>query len=353
MSKALTRLMLALLAAAVCAQVAAQTSDGPPEWVAVSPAGEEFAALMPKEPWRFPQDVRAGEFAASGRRYTATGAGGARYEVWSLADAGNVTARLTDASYEGWVSAGKLRHLDLVAETAWELLVRPEIERLDEEKARTGIAVKFLPGMTFEREFELDGRTAREYTLRLEKEGGPVYVCADGARLYVVAALAPELSAADSKRFVDSFAVGTKTPASPQTQAEAAPVQQSPVTGIGPGRGSNTGGTAVPLANPDAPVDYGKPFKQSEVSKKALITFKPEPGITEQARRFNVIGVVRLRAILHSSGEMRSIAVVKHLPHGLTEKSVDAAKRIRFEPAQKDGHAVSQYVVLEYNYRIY
>ena len=32
---------------------------------------------------------------------------------------------------------------------------------------------------------------------------------------------------------------------------------------------------------------------------------------------------------------------------------VAAAAQIRFEPAQKDGRAVSQYVVLEYNFNIY
>jgi hypothetical protein len=48
--------------------------------VSVAPAGEEFAARMPKEPVRLEQDVLVGLLAASGQRYTATaGAGGARY----------------------------------------------------------------------------------------------------------------------------------------------------------------------------------------------------------------------------------------------------------------------------------
>ena len=89
------------------------------------------------------------------------------------------------------------------------------------------------------------------------------------------------------------------------------------------------------------------------MTRKAVLTAKPEPGFTEWARRFEVTGVVRLRAILSKTGEVTNISVVKHLPHGLTEKSIEAARQIRFEPAQKDGHAVSQYVVLEYNYNIY
>ena len=86
------------------------------------------------------------------------------------------------------------------------------------------------------------------------------------------------------------------------------------------------------------------------MTRKALITYKPEPGFTEEARKNNVTGVVRLRAVLHASGAIQSISVVKGLPDGLTEKAIAAARQIRFEPAQKDGRKVSQYVILEYRF---
>ncbi|MBV8856422.1 MAG: energy transducer TonB [Acidobacteria bacterium] len=131
-------------------------------------------------------------------------------------------------------------------------------------------------------------------------------------------------------------------------------------TGLGPGRGYNTGGGDAHEGGGGPggggggrDVDYTRPFRQNEVTRKALITFKPEPGFTEEARKNNVTGVVRLRAVLHSSGGIQSISVVKGLPDGLTEKAIAAARQIRFTPAEKDGHAVSQYVVLEYNFNIY
>ncbi|HEV7892400.1 MAG TPA: energy transducer TonB, partial [Pyrinomonadaceae bacterium] len=130
-------------------------------------------------------------------------------------------------------------------------------------------------------------------------------------------------------------------------------------TGLGPGRGGNTGGGdrndggGGPGGGGGGGVDYSRPFKQNEVTRKALITFKPEPGFTEDARKNNVTGVVRLRAILHASGGIQSISVVKGLPDGLTEKAISAARQIRFTPAEKDGRPVSQYVVLEYNFNIY
>lgn len=94
-------------------------------------------------------------------------------------------------------------------------------------------------------------------------------------------------------------------------------------------------------------------FRPSEVLVRATILAKPEPGYSEDARRKNVSGTVRLRAVLAADGRVRNIAVVRSLPDGLTEMCVRAARQIKFKPAFKDGHDVSQYVTLEYNFNIY
>ncbi len=131
-------------------------------------------------------------------------------------------------------------------------------------------------------------------------------------------------------------------------------------TGAGPGRGYNMGGGDAHEGGGGpggggggGPENYSRTFKINEVTQRAVITFKPEPGFTEEARRNNVTGIVRLRAVLSASGEVTGISVVKPLPDGLTEKAIQAARQIKFRPAQKDGHVVSQYVVLEYNFNIY
>ena len=131
-------------------------------------------------------------------------------------------------------------------------------------------------------------------------------------------------------------------------------------TGAGPGRGGNIGGGdrhdgggGPGGGSGGGGVDYSRPFKQNDVNERAIITFKPEPGFTEEARKNNVTGTVRLRAILSASGEVSNISIVKGLPDGLTEKAIAAARQIKFRPAQKDGRTVSQYVVLEYNFNIY
>ncbi|HKG12017.1 MAG TPA: energy transducer TonB [Pyrinomonadaceae bacterium] len=95
------------------------------------------------------------------------------------------------------------------------------------------------------------------------------------------------------------------------------------------------------------------PFRANQVMSRAVITYKPEPGFTKEARENDVYGVVRLRAVLSSKGEVTKLSVVKGLPDGLTRKAIEAATQIRFKPARRYGHAVSQYVTFEYNFSPY
>jgi TonB family protein len=80
---------------------------------------------------------------------------------------------------------------------------------------------------------------------------------------------------------------------------------------------------------------------------------KPEPLMTEAAKRNNTVGTVVLRAVLAASGEVTNISVVKGLPDGLSESAVEAARRIKFQPAMKDGRIVSQHIQMEYNFNNY
>ena len=342
MSKALKRLALALVAAHLCALAAsAQTTL---EWIVLSPAREGFTARMPQQPVTTTLHVQGRGLDASGLRYAADADDAPTFVVWSMKGT-FIKEPLGGGDRARKASNGVAPYLDGVAELAWELLITPEMERL-ERKGVSGRAMAELDlGMSYVRELDIGGLPAREYSVKFEAERGIVYVCSEGEQVYVVAAFGPDARDARLRQFIESFALKSSPPAPPTVVAD----DNHPTgTGMGPGLVNNT-----PAPDPDAPVDYTRPFKQGEVTRKALITFKPEPGFTEEARRFSVVGVVRLRAILHSSGEMRNVSVVKGLPHGLTESSVAAAVRIRFTPAQKDGRPVSQYVVLEYNFNIY
>ncbi|HLM54591.1 MAG TPA: TonB family protein [Pyrinomonadaceae bacterium] len=131
-------------------------------------------------------------------------------------------------------------------------------------------------------------------------------------------------------------------PASAQDKKGEPARPPQPAFGIGPGDP-----TPGPTPGPDGP------FRAKEVAKRAVLNQRPEPDYTEEARLNDVEGVVRLRAVLSSSGQVTNISIIKGLPDGLTEKAIAAARLIKFTPAQKNGRPVSQYVVIEYHFTIY
>ena len=94
-------------------------------------------------------------------------------------------------------------------------------------------------------------------------------------------------------------------------------------------------------------------FSAKEVTTKARVLSKPEPEYTEEARRHGDTGTVVLRAIFAADGKVRAIRPLTVLPHGLSLMAINAARRIRFVPATKDGRPVSMYIQLEYNFNLY
>jgi tetratricopeptide (TPR) repeat protein len=96
-----------------------------------------------------------------------------------------------------------------------------------------------------------------------------------------------------------------------------------------------------------------KVYKGKDVTSKVRITSKPEPSYTEAARQELVEGTVVLRAVFSADGSIKHILILQALPNGLTERSIAAAKRIKFIPATLDGHSVSMMLQLEYNFHLY
>ena len=128
--------------------------------------------------------------------------------------------------------------------------------------------------------------------------------------------------------------------------------------GYGPGRGGNTGGGdrnegGGGPGGGGGGTDYNKIFSGKDVTSKARVLEKPEPTYTEAARKNQITGMVVLRAVFSSSGQVTNIHAVSGLPDGLTERAIAAAKSIRFVPATKDGHPVSMWMELQYNFNLY
>ena len=126
--------------------------------------------------------------------------------------------------------------------------------------------------------------------------------------------------------------------------------------GLGPGRGGNIGGGDF-NAGGGGPGGggggYDRIFTGREVTSKARLLSKPEPQYTEEARKNQIVGTVVLKCVFSSNGTVTNIRTVSGLPNGLTEKAIAAARQIKFVPATKDGHPVSMWMQLEYNFNLY
>jgi TonB family protein len=94
-------------------------------------------------------------------------------------------------------------------------------------------------------------------------------------------------------------------------------------------------------------------YTGKEVTRRLRLAMKPEPNYTEPARRNQVMGAVVLKSVFSADGSVKNIKLVSGLPDGLTEKAIDAASKIKFIPAQKDGKYVSMVMTLEYYFNLF
>ena len=117
------------------------------------------------------------------------------------------------------------------------------------------------------------------------------------------------------------------------------------------GGGSRAIGCCGNGGGPNGSLDH--PFTGSQVEQRARLLTKPEPQYTDEARKNQIIGTVRLRVIFSSTGEVVQIRALDTLPFGLTERAIAAARQIKFIPAMKGGQPVSVFMQLEYNFHLY
>lgn len=96
------------------------------------------------------------------------------------------------------------------------------------------------------------------------------------------------------------------------------------------------------------------------------ISAVPEPGVTplniirkrpakytDQARRANIQGAIRVAILFGASGRIEHVLILKGLGYGLDQEALAAANGIVFEPEKKDGKPVSVVRMLEYSFAIY
>lgn len=79
----------------------------------------------------------------------------------------------------------------------------------------------------------------------------------------------------------------------------------------------------------------------------------PDPEYSDEARKAKLQGTCVLFVLIGSDGRPHGIKVQRALGLGLDEKAIEAVKTWRFEPAMKDGKAVSALIRLEVHFHLY
>jgi TonB family protein len=108
--------------------------------------------------------------------------------------------------------------------------------------------------------------------------------------------------------------------------------------GVGPGRGGGIGGGV---------------FRVGGGVSAPRILYDPSPEYTEEARKAKYEGTVVLWLIVGPDGRPHDIRISRSLGLGLDERAIEAVRQWKFEPARKNGQAVSVQINVEVEFRLY
>lgn len=87
--------------------------------------------------------------------------------------------------------------------------------------------------------------------------------------------------------------------------------------------------------------------------KEMKIISNRKASYTEEARKNGVSGNVMLAVEFNRNGKIGQIFAYKELPDGLTENAVKTARKIKFEPAVKNGKAATVINFVVYTFDVY
>ena len=94
-------------------------------------------------------------------------------------------------------------------------------------------------------------------------------------------------------------------------------------------------------------------IRPMDISTRPTILYREKASYTQEARDNQIQGIVVLSVVFGTDSQLQDIEVVQGLPYGLNESAIAAAKKLRFEPAVKDGQPVSVRGKLEFSFNLY
>jgi TonB family protein len=118
-------------------------------------------------------------------------------------------------------------------------------------------------------------------------------------------------------------------------------------TGFGPGEGFNTGGGRPGLGGGDNPDGTAR-----VVDARPVLLFSQRPNYTEEARKNKIQGVIRLRVLVTADGGVQNVRLASHLPDGLDEQAIAAARKMKFKPAMRGGQPVAYWIPVEVEFNL-
>lgn len=284
--------LLLLLASAVAAQENGSVQNAS-SWQRYTIKGEDFSIKLPLQPAMATiDDVSSDELLISRERQIGAYADGVVYTISILED--------------GKPKQTLKNFLKAISSARWD--------------------------RTTEKEVTVNGFVGKQYST-VHPLGGALQVFATNNRFYQVQAFGAPADDPRVKPFFASLLFSEKT--------EAIEVSDGYAVSYEPGPQSTT------------QIFTEKIYVGREVDRKAILAMKPEPMYTRQAKRREIVGTVVLKAVFAANGTVTNIRTVSDLPAGLTENAIDAARKIKFIPAMKDGKYVSMWYQLEYNFNLY
>ncbi|MBO0800476.1 MAG: TonB family protein [Blastocatellia bacterium] len=109
---------------------------------------------------------------------------------------------------------------------------------------------------------------------------------------------------------------------------------------------------AMPLQALGQTAQIGDKVEKMTQDLRPKILYKEKAKYSEEALKNGLEGTVILEAVFADDGTMKDIRTYSGLPDGLTESAIEAAKKVKFEPALKDGKPISVRGKLELEFKL-
>jgi len=124
--------------------------------------------------------------------------------------------------------------------------------------------------------------------------------------------------------------------------------------GQGNGRRSGEGVQSAGFPAQQVAANPGKHIadNSTEPPTPVEILYKPAPVYTDEARKLNLEGEVLLEVMFRADGQLTVNRVLRGLGHGLDDAAVNAAGKIKFKPAQRNGTPVDSTAVVHVLFRL-